>query len=848
MKRRPLGCGLLLLGRTLGSKGALGKTACRSLGQLSAGARFTNWSNPFNSVANYTGRPLLAVPRDYYASLKSLPAVVEPDLWQVMQHDKPVEYYLGVDCETCNARIGDIVEVNTRDGSISHGIVVEVPERGQLRVLSCGETFTCAVEDVTFLLRNALDGTKIPSAGEPVLRNYLSVLNRASLKYSESIAPYLDVVYAQIARPKSVRGLSFDDILKRTMDLAARPSSSRILSPWIAYGTYLSVTSDSAFFLTRLDNKHPHFLTIPETIYDDMTYLTKPQGFNEAISELSHRLAGTSEDDSKIPPEWLQRLTNLFVFYICFPDPRLARLVGKVTSCIYPERNSESWLTAPSTAFRILTSAGLIAEDTSLFDMVSQFIEAPRESQLAPLVRKTIHHQPEIPRIHWDLPVYAFKGFEEIAFSIEVEKRDLWIVHVHIADVTGGTMFNSQAIKCLSLLGKSLKISDGSLDLVPQNYREIMGFGSKDPKSVNCFTFSVHLRPWNPHQWEKCSTTLTRITDYELMDVEPTELGLGWKYKQVGENLLNASHLVDQKLIPDLSRTDSNALSALRDTLQMIYWSRVEQGAIRSVSSNSTSFATPTNSGPSAIEQMIAEGRITAGRVAAQELGHNRALFDELKMIGGLVDLTKEERGLYKELLENLDTAAYDSIDNGTKEVVQYQYMEHNLAKPRKSQASNIGLGVSPYIDIANPFNSMQDIISQWYLLKQLVSAQDDGSGMGFAVEPNKPHRVEKWAETLVHRVEPQASLVDAIALRIDRFEKLRSLEEELQYQSYQIFRCTVLCGGEYPQTTRVYCHELDTVVYMSLLPNTKVEIGDRVVCNEILELSPMDDLIVLGL
>lgn len=157
-----------------------------------------------------------------------------------------------------------------------------------------------------------------------------------------------------------------------------------------------------------------------------------------------------------------------------------------------------------------------------------------------------------------------------------------------------------------------------------------------------------------------------------------------------------------------------------------------------------------------------------------------------------------------------------------------------NLIAGQLSQAygKKKGLEIPKDGGVGRPFDSSLALLTQRQLLKpRSLTAQ----------EPLDSH-VER-------SILPNWWLADLFEERFSRYEVLSGLQEELKVSSaFHIFRCIILQPATYPGLARAWCRDIDLEVEVSVLPHTRLFEGDQIICNEMLELDPVQGLIVLSM
>lgn len=171
---------------------------------------------------------------------------------------------------------------------------------------------------------------------------------------------------------------------------------------------------------------------------------------------------------------------------------------------------------------------------------------------------------------------------------------------------------------------------------------------------------------------------------------------------------------------------------------------------------------------------------------------------------------------------------AYELL-GGTEAVVRANLIAGQLAR---AYAKKRRLEIPGKGGVGRPFDNSLALITQRQLLKpRSLTAQ----------EPLESH--------IRRSILPNWWLADLVEERLARYEVLSGLQEELRSSSaFHMFRCVILQPANYPGLATAWCRDIDLQVEVSVLPHTRLYEGDQIICTEILELDPIQGLIVLNM
>jgi hypothetical protein len=708
----------------------------------------------------YTGRPKLDYGIEYYSRMSRMPESYDREVMQ-MVHTESSEtgsFLVGRECRR-SVRAGDFVETVTREGYVESGVVLHRDREFITLYTADGRTIEVLSGLVTFTVKNLVNRTFMDCLDEddssfsPLLvhlSNYLKLFIRSSINLSVQMKPYMDVVYAQTASPRGIRGVSFDSIVRGLFENARiyKPPS-----PTMGLCAYL-LLKESNFGRFCADS--PEFFPLPEETQD---------------------------------------MDDVLRGYLIYPDPKLQPFVNRTMSEMYPERDTDTWLTAPSSVYQMLKETGksngnpLLAKGSNFWTTKEGKIEDDVEDKLNGMLNKGLRNKSMLDHREWnELPVYAFSHSDDIAFSLDMDKPDSWTLYFHIVDLSHNISFqDGQLLDLLQYRGKSVRLKEGTRSLFPKSFRCNAGFSQGNKEPIQCLTFSVKIQPWEPVEWsmQHVNAQFTSINKsaVEYFDGEKMDETMGWKYERLGDELFNILDIKEDKSsLLTIDRKSRYRLTTLREIIEKHYWKRMDAAQ---VPSNVQTFEDETLDWHSGSRKIVQEARICAG--------HLCSLF-------GLRERLK-----------------HPSIDRS--------------------------LGLPSYTEVGYPLDSLASMIPQWQI-RNLFERRAFQENRTLIL--TKPTNIEAY---ISEKIKPQDSLIDYLYNRIQRFHKLNQLQDKIRQTSgYYIFRCIVNDDAQYPHIASAFCQELDMDVEVALIPNAKLYAGDRILCNQIQEISPIDGLLVLSI
>ncbi|KAA8903365.1 hypothetical protein TRICI_005723 [Trichomonascus ciferrii] len=691
--------------------------------------------------------------------MSSLPESYDREVIQMVHTGSTDSAFLvGRDCRR-SVRPGDFVETVARDGQVESGVVLH-HDKGLVSLYTAdGRTIELLSSLVTFTVKNLVNRTFMDcleeegSPSSPLLQhlsNYLKLFIRSSINLSVKMKPYMDVVYAQTASARGIRGVSFDQILR---DLFENARIYRPISPSMGLCAYL-LLKESSFGRFCADS--PEFFPLPER---------SPEGVDDVLKS-----------------------------YLVYPDPKLQPFVNKNMSELYPERDTDSWLTAPNSVYQMLKETGkidgnpLLVKGSNFWKTSDGEIHDDVEEKLTSMLNKGLRKKSVLAHKEWnELPVYAFSHSHDIAFSLDMRKPDSWTLYLHIIDLSHSIGFqDGPLLDLLQYRGKSVRLKEGMRSLFPESFRFRTGFTRANNQPVQCLTLSVEIQPWEPVEWNMghVNAQFTSINNsaIQYFDGQKVDESMGWKYERIGDELFNILDIKEDKSsLLTINRATRYHLTCIREIIEKHYWKRMDAAQIPS---NVQTFEDQTLDWYSGSRKIVQEARIFAG--------HLCSLF-------GLRERLK-----------------LPSIDRS--------------------------LGLPSYTEVGYPMDSLFSMIPQWQIRNLLERRAFEETNKTLVL--TKPTNIETYID---QKIRPQDSLIDYLYNRIQRFHKLSNLQDKIRQTSgYYIFRCIVNEDAQYPHIASAFCPELDMDVEVVLVPNARLYAGDRILCNQIQEISPVDGLLVL--
>ena len=265
---------------------------------------------------------------------------------------------------------GDVVEVVcTYNGEFHFGVVLSQIPGNLVKILAVdingsGVVINRRSSDVRLVVRALYNKDLVKSITDSSdeslawhLIFHLKSFVKASLSISQDMEPILDQVYANYCSRRTTRAIDLYHLTESALNsvthgkLKEYGDKGRAVLPSQLFGAYLALVGKDYYF-TRRENSSL-FLTIPERsaeIIDTvMNGFEDQETFNSWCEELA-KGAPNSLTKTRHP----LHLVPFLQHYIIYPDPKLADPVSKIMSNLYPDRDTDSWLTAPSSVYKLL--------------------------------------------------------------------------------------------------------------------------------------------------------------------------------------------------------------------------------------------------------------------------------------------------------------------------------------------------------------------------------------------------------------------------------------------------------------------------------------------------------------
>jgi hypothetical protein len=232
--------------------------------------------------------------------------------------------------------------------------------------------------------------------------------------------------------------------------------------------------------------------------------------------------------------------------------------------------------------------------------------------------------------------------------------------------------------------------------------------------------------------------------------------------------------------------------------------------------------------------RFVLEGRTIAGRAAAMFGNWHRLDLPYIKQTS-LISTAHDEE--HYTTLQNRITPAGMCTTRDT--LLGQKYLGPEEISPYGSQHAGLGLE-DGYVPIGRPLDDIACATSQYLAARQLHSRRDSSRPKG------PPINVVEFFD---REIVPRRELVDLYRRKLDTFFALDALKTRLDSTNgYLIFRCAIIDECHFPDLARAWCEDLGVAVDVRILPDTVVQVGDTIVCTEILQLDPFQGLIVLGM
>lgn len=750
---------------------------------------------------------------------------------------------VGKHCSKLRYKAGDFVEIRNRDGSIVIGLVSnDEPQQdsdlisalNKIKVSTLNEHLAEVVDvdkrNVAFVLRGVF-----PSASENS-KNLLKMLINDALSLANKMNAYWRVSYAQLARQSTIQALDINLLIEKAFKATRESSRYNAKLGVKLLAGYIGLTNNEPSFFSREGNNTPLF----------------------AKSEIA--VEGEEELGDRNVPAFLRH-------YTAFPNSTDEQLVCEVLNKdeVGPDNVYDEYVSKDKPRHSLMFPGSITWEDKrgklidDLETAIGKSLMVKKKSKDA-VIRKKI-----------DKRVYVFQPFGDIALSIEDSSKstapardDTYKLEIHIPDLSHITSESIGLMNQLILRNKSIRIDGKLKSLIPEKLQTQVTFLKNTHRYKHAITVSVHINKRDPTIWQMDNIEFTKIKISKIYDPDQVELALGWKYRTVGDQVFNEADFFQQNEFLDLEGDEMAELMILREVLDQLHFKRIQQPftAYSYTPPHASTFDLPVgNLEAETIDRMVREARIVAGQVTALFATRNSIVLPFITQ--------PANTSTFENLSSNPKTQQLicEAAGLGNEEI---------LARV----GAHYGLGaLTGYVSVAFPFDNILDLYSQWRLRESigrvslLYPEKKPHFGAAAAVEEKDAEEQEedkdennstnalidvfhlgrrrKRASTMeiINSTKAQAELIDWYTKRVRNFNFQTQLQKYLKNEKYFIFRCTILQTTNYPQLAAAYCEELDTTVEVALNSATDhVNAGDRIVCNQILEQKPIENLFVLSI
>ncbi|ANB15329.1 hypothetical protein AWJ20_2956 [Sugiyamaella lignohabitans] len=830
----------------------------------------------------YTGRPKNTIPSlAYYSEISETNGFdLEPSTDAGQKLFKQIESeavinrsigsvsvtsFIGSECYRTDVLPGDMVEVCSRDGHTTFGMILAVDDSATMAdVLSVdGAYFRLSLKcsshslssKLTLILRGLITPSKLSQytsipESKDIYMHFMNIVIKDALALVPLLSPYLQPVYAYLAQPDTLQATNLEYIT-RNMISASRNALERKVNPSpisqisLRLATYLSACGNNLRF-ARLSVDSP-VVAVSERAFDAivkiMHYLTDQElsSYINAFKELLLTPVKpnlSQHTDSMPTPSGLSPIITFLQSYVISPDPRLSDAVRSILSKLYRERDSEIWLSSPSSVHKLLSEAGASVKDEP-FSVKGglAWSSDSKQNDLHKIFERQFkkHRRPKgffENRITWEkLPVYRLGGEKDIGFSLEKTSAGTFKFFIHFPDFTSVLQQDEPAVKTLMKIGKSWIAPFGVQSLFPKTFVDAF----REDCLTKSWTVSVNIPSLDADLLEhtSCEVTQTYIPKKLQTDVHlPSDDGL----------------IVTSDIVRDhnhgLSREHVLRIRSICSLLENTFWSRINNGSVFDFPMSSRSYyPVEIDSSQSKLDftlrDIIRESRILTGILVGNFGALNQLPLPYLRQGRGQ---TGEMHRYCKERRSKGSISTSDRI-----------LAESFLTNERISKFPGpyAGLGIADaYVHIGSPFEDTLSLYSQWVLRehlqrKNMVTNNDDEAVLNRNLLRNK----EISSAYMESQIYAQRDLVTYFYEKLKRYNALRRLEDELRVSNnYYIFRCEIVEDAQFPDMAIAYCHDLNLLVDVVLYPDSSVSSGDTVLCTEIIELTPVDGLLVLGL
>lgn len=747
--------------------------------------------------------------------------------------------------------IGDIVETISRDGETDFGAILNItPDGNYVNVVSAnGQASQKHISTISFAMNGFF--LKPGDVNKNMASRYLcSIISRA-LELMPILAPRIRTAYAHLVRDRPDTGFSGVHLLhlyrmtKSTFDSPSllRNSAESLLAVYLILNcssllfwrmsptVYLALNETSASSINQV------MKTLTDVEFDRFVDSLKEQKANQVYTEeteVHNNNEGTSS--TALPPV----LDRFLSHYVCSQDDRLAPAVDAIMSAVYPQRDSHEWLTSASTVQHLLgahdgpsnpflKASGVAELDIENGDGIS--LKDGLEKDLTLRLEQTVDELSPLTdpknRVEWKSPVFVFnddtlnfnKQGYPIGLSVDsVTKR----MHLHIPDI-GSLLRPRDHRGVLGLLAQRAyswscalpadlvsrpSSPRAQLPLFPTTFKNALqlNFSGIAPKLVNCLTISANIQDLsNPESVELIATSISSslIQSTPNKSIDISDLKAFDKHRALSATNHQSTNFFSNALHPE--GTIDLALATLDSFMRQ-----------RLLASDGK---------PNEKSSLLSESQLLFGYLASLlcEREGIPTQYRRLKYVGAPQN-PKIEHHMSK-YAKNLLSTRYDR---------------------QVTVSSENSTSIETFLGCVNPLDSMHSLMSQWKLVpyvwrhlqfpqKHILSQYQD----------------QDQIKDLTATVNSQDRAIRLLKHKLDRYATLHNFELSLKSDGpgYYIFPVTVTQGAAFPDLAKGICEEIgNTEIEIQLLASTQVNVGDTIMCTELVELNPVDGLCVLSM
>jgi hypothetical protein len=738
---------------------------------------------------------------------------------------RDVEYFMGENCRRAFLLKGDLIEARHRDGRTSFGMILKGVGSSYVQVLTIEDSIVDIKDsDIAFVVRGTFslpDELEIDHDVRWHIVHYMRLLVKNSLAVARKVQPYVDAVYASVCTPDKMAAVDVGyaaERLYKAANITDEVTASRL------FAAYLALVSHESMLFARPALDAP-ISAIPESSLDAIHKILHnftDMELDQCAEELRDRIARVSK--THVSSQASKAVSRLLQHYSHIHDLRLSDAVETigVKVCGKAVDGAQLLMDANVTADTPppLLRGGIAYKDDR------GIIRDGLEDEIDVLLRRQLMNWVPSGYVDWkQLSAFTFSGMQDIAFSLHHPAMDVWTLYIHIPDVGSciGDLLTSKRPKengrALLLRNKTLLTKYGTFPLFPEWFRDRFKFGSRP---IECVTIAIKLRPWRPAEWsaQDVEVMLTRVSDVIVFD--PAE---------VDRRFFSPNSPPQHNGRPP-SYFNMSTLESMWELFEKHVQYRLDSGALFR---DYEPLAALTDSQPRFdTHRFVLEGRIIAGRAAAMFGNWRRLDLPYIKQLS-LISTAHDEE--HYTTIQNRITPA--GIYSPRDTLLGQKYLGPEEISAYGSQHAGLGLE-DGYVPIGRPLDDIACATSQYLAARQLGSRRDSSRPKGAPINV-----VEFFDREIV----PRRELVDLYRRKLDRLFALDALKTRLDSTSgYLIFRCAIIDECRFPELARAWCEDLGVAVDVRILPDTVVQVGDTIVCTEILQLEPLQGLIVLGM